>query len=427
MKPMFLKGFESHVTVPESGTEHQARRGRCSLVRQIVFPAQRWHMSFRKSLNYRTFSLVSLSGLVLFAAGCDSTKAAPPPAPVPVEVATVVQQDTPIYSEWVATLDGYINAQIQPHVTGYIIRQNYKEGAVVRQGDVLFEIDPRPFKAALNQAKAQLAQSEAQLGKARLDVERDTPLAQARAIAQSQLDTEVQAKLGAQAQVDAAKANVEQAQLNLEWTKVTSLVTGIAGIAQVQIGNLVGPNSILTSVSQVDPIKAYFTVSEKEFTDFHRRFPTETTVEEQRKRIPLQLLLSDGAVYEQTGRISFADREVNPATGTIRIAGLFPNPTNLLRPGGYGRIRASVRSRDGALLVPQRAVTELQGSYQVAVVGDDNKVSIRPVTVGERVGRLWIVNEGVKPGERVIIEGLQKVRDGAAVKAVPAAPAKAGS
>jgi RND family efflux transporter MFP subunit len=384
-------------------------------------------MSFQKSLNCRTFSLVSLTSLVLFAAGCDSTKAAPSPPPVPVEVATVVQQDTPIYSEWVATLDGYINAQIQPHVTGYIVRQNYKEGAVVRQGDVLFEIDPRPFKAALDQAKAQLAQSEAQLGKARLDVERDTPLAQARAIAQSQLDTEVQAKLGAQAQVDAAKANVEQAQLNLDWTKVTSLVTGIAGIAQVQIGNLVGPNSILTSVSQVDPIKAYFTVSEKEFTDFHRRFPTETTVEEQRKRIPLQLLLSDGAVYEQTGRISFADREVNPATGTIRIAGLFPNPTNLLRPGGYGRIRASVRSRDGALLVPQRAVTELQGSYQVAVVGDDNKVSIRPVTVGERVGRLWIVNEGVKPGERVIIEGLQKVRDGAAVQAVPAAPAKAGS
>lgn len=384
-------------------------------------------MSFQKSLHCRTFSLVSLTGLVLFAAGCDSTRAAPPPPPVAVEVATVVQQDTPIYSEWVATLDGYINAQIQPHVTGYIIRQNYKEGAVVRQGDVLFEIDPRPFKAALDQAKAQLAQSEAQLGKARLDVERDTPLAQARAIAQSQLDTEVQAKLGAQAQVDAAKANVEQAQLNLEWTKVTSLVTGIAGIAQVQIGNLVGPNSILTSVSQVDPIKAYFTVSEKEFTDFHRRFPTETTVEEQRKRIPLQLLLSDGAVYEQTGRISFADREVNPATGTIRIAGLFPNPTNLLRPGGYGRIRASVRSRDGALLVPQRAVTELQGSYQVAVVGDDNKVSIRPVMVGERVGRLWIVNEGVKPGERVIIEGLQKVRDGAAVQSVPAAPAKAGS
>src|SRR6476620_10166434 len=311
--------------------------------------------------------VLSMFLLLLIVEGCSDSKAAPVPPPTTVQIATVVQQDTPIYSEWVATLDGYVNAQIQPHVSGYIIKQNYKEGSVVRKGDVLFEIDPRLFKAALDQAKAQLAQAEAQLGKAKLDVERDTPLAQARAIAQSQLDTEIQAKLGAQAQVLAAKANVEQAALNLEWTKVTSLVSGIAGIAQVQIGNLVSPGSILTSVSQVDPIKAYFTVSEKEFTDFHRRFPTETTVEEQRKRIPLQLLLSDGAVYEQTGRISFADREVNPATGTIRIAGLFPNPTNLLRPGGYGRIRASVRSRDGALLVPQRAVTELQGSYQVAV------------------------------------------------------------
>jgi membrane fusion protein (multidrug efflux system) len=383
-------------------------------------------MSLAVSLNSKIFNLVGLGSLILFAAGCGNTNAAPPVPPATVEVATVIQQDTPIYSEWIATLDGYVNAQIQPHVTGYIIKQNYREGSVVRKGDVLFEIDPRPFKAALDQAKAQLAQSEAQLGKAKLDVERDTPLAQARAIAQSQLDTEIQAKLGAEAQVNAAKANVEQAELNLEWTRVTSLVTGIAGIAQVQIGNLVGPNSILTSVSQVDPIKAYFTVSEQEFTDFHRRFPTEATVEEQRKRIPLQLLLSDGTVYEQPGRISFADREVNPATGAIRIAGLFPNPSNLLRPGGYGRIRASVRSREHALLVPQRAVIELQGSYQVAVVGDDNKVNIRPVTVGERVGKLWIVNEGVKSGERVVVEGLLKVRDGAPVKPVPAS-AKTGS
>lgn len=383
-------------------------------------------MSFGRSLNCRIFYLVGITTLILLAAGCGSTKAAPSPPPAMVEVATVVQQDTPIYSEWVATLDGYVNAQIQPHVTGYIIKQDYREGAVVRKGDVLFEIDPRLFKAAVNQAKAQLAISEAQLGKAKLDVERDTPLAQARAIAQSQLDNDIQAKLGAQAQVDAAKANIEQAELNLEWTRVTSLVTGIAGAAQVQTGNLVGPNSILTSVSQVDPIKAYFTVSEQEFTDFHRRFPTEATVEEQRKRIPLQLLLSDGTVYEQPGRISFADREVNPATGTIRIAGLFPNPSNLLRPGGYGRIRASVRSREHALLIPQRAVIELQGSFQVAVVGDDNKVSIRPVTVGERVGKLWIVSEGLKPGERVVIEGLLKVRDGAAVKPVAAGSAKAG-
>jgi RND family efflux transporter MFP subunit len=384
-------------------------------------------MSFATWLKSKIFTFAGVSSLMLLAAGCGNTKAAPPAPPATVEVAAVVQQDTPIYSEWVAVLDGFVNAQIQPHVTGYIIKQNYREGSVVRKGDVLFEIDPRPFRAALDQAKAQLAQAEAQLGKAKLDVERDTPLAQARAIAQSQLDTEVQAKLGSQAQVAAAKANVEQAELNLEWTRVTSLVTGIAGIAQVQIGNLVGPNSILTSVSQVDPIKAYFTVSEQEFTDFHRRFPTEATVEEQRRRIPLRLVLADGTVYEQPGRISFADREVNPATGAIRIAGLFPNPNNLLRPGGYGRVRASVRSREHALLVPQRAVIELQGSYQVAVVGQDNKVSIRPVMVGERVGKMWIVTEGVKPGERVVVEGLLKLRDGATVKPVPADNTKAGT
>jgi len=358
--------------------------------------------------------------------GCTTRASAPPPAPPTVEVVSVVQQDVPIYSEWVAVLDGYVNAQIQPHVTGYLIKQNYREGSVVARGEVLFEIDPRPFQAALDQAKAQLAQAEAQLGKAKLDVERDTPLAQARAIAQSQLDTEIQAKLGAEALVLAAKANIQQAELDVEWTKVTSLVNGIAGIAQVQIGNLVGPSAILTSVSQVDPIKAYFTVSEQEFTEFHRRFPTERSVEEQRKRIPLQLLLGDGSAYERPGTIFFADREVNPATGAIRIAGVFPNPNNLLRPGGYGRVRAAPNTRLGALLVPQRAVIELQGSQQVAVVGRDNKVSIRPVTVAERIGKMWIISQGLKPGEQVVVEGLQKVRDGTTVKVVPAESAKAG-
>lgn len=383
-------------------------------------------MVFNPWMSNKVFSLVALGSLLLLLPGCSSTKATPPPPPLPVQVATVVQQNTPIYSEWVAILDGFVNAQIQPRVSGYIISQNYKEGSVVSKGQVLFEIDPRPFKAALDQARGQLAQAEAQLGKAKLDVERDTPLAKAQAIAQSQLDTEIQAKLGAQAQVQAAKANVEQAELNMEWTKVTSLIGGIAGIAQVQIGNLVAPNSVLTAVSQVEPIKAYFTVSEQEFTDFHRRFPTEATVEEERKRIPLQLILADGTVYTYTGRISFADRQVNPATGAIRIAGVFPNPNNLLRPGGYGRVRASVRMHDSALLVPQRAVIELQGSYQVAVVGEDNKVNIRPVTTGERVGKFWIINEGVKPGERVVVEGLTKVRDGVTVKPVPAASDQAG-
>jgi RND family efflux transporter MFP subunit len=383
-------------------------------------------MSFMATVSRRTINALPLGCVLLFLDGCDGSKAASVPAPPVVQVATVVQQDTPIYSEWVATLDGYVNAQIQPRVAGYIIRQNYKEGSVVRKGEILFEIDPRPFKAALDQAKAQLAQAEAQLGKASLDVQRDTPLAQARAIAQSQLDTEIQAKLGAQATVLAAKANVEQAELNVEFTRVTSLVTGIAGIALVQIGGLVGPSSVLTSVSQVDPIKAYFTVSEQDFTDFHRRFPTQESVEEQRRRIPLQLLLADGTIYERTGTIYFADREINPATGAIRIAGVFPNPNNLLRPGGYGRVRASAKTQAGALLVPQRAVIELQGSYQVAVVGSDNRVSIRPVTVGERVGRLWIVTEGLKAGESVVVDGLMKVRDGATVKPVSAESAKAG-
>jgi RND family efflux transporter MFP subunit len=359
------------------------------------------------------------SGFLLIVGACGGGKAASSgPPPPTVEVATVIQRDTPIYSDWVATLDGYVNAEIQPRVSGYIIRQNYREGTVVREGDVLFEIDPRPLQAILDQAKAQLAQAEAQLGKASLDVERDTPLAQARAIAQSQLDTEIQAKLGAQASVLAAKANVEQAELNLEFTKVTSLVGGIAGIARVQIGNLVGPSSVLTSISQVDPIKAYFTVSEQVFMDFHRRFPTERSVEDQRKRMPLQLILGDDTIYEQPGMISFADREVNPATGAIRVAGVFPNPKNLLRPGGYGRVRFAARTTAGAMLIPQRAVTELQGSHQVAVVSSDNKVSIRPVTVGDRVGKLWIVTDGLKAGERVIVEGLMKVRDGAVVNVV---------
>ena len=366
----------------------------------------------------RLIRRVLLSGSLVIAAGCSGSKAAAPPPPPDVEVATVVERDTPIYSEWVASLDGSVNADIQPRVSGYIIKQNYREGAPVRKGEVLFEIDPRPFKAALDYATAQLAQAEAQLGKATLDVERDTPLAEARAIAKSQLDTEIQAKRGAEASVMAAKAHVEQAELDLEFTRVTSLVSGIAGIARVQIGNLVGPASILTSVSQVDPIKAYFTVSEQVFQEFHRRFPTEQSVEEQRKRMPLQLILGDGQVYEHTGRISFADREVNAATGTIRIAGFFPNPSNLLRPGGYGRVRLSVRTVPGARLVPQRAVTELQGSHQVAVVDNGNKVSIRPVTVGDRVGNLWIVTDGLKAGERVIVEGLLKVRDGSVVNVV---------
>ena len=365
-----------------------------------------------------TAELLLLGSFLAGVEGC-AKKVAPAPPPPDVVVTTVEQRDTPIYSEWVATLDGSVNAQIQPHVTGYVIRQNYSEGSLVKEGSVLFEIDPRPFQAALDQAKALLAQEEARLAKATLDVNRDTPLAAEHAISQSELDTVVSAKQVAEAQVLGGRANVEAAALDLGYTKVTSLVTGVAGIARVQVGNLVGPTAILTTVSQVDPIKAYITVSEQEYTDFHRRFPTDASVAAQRKRMPLQLTLADGTVYEHTGTISFADREVNPATGAIRIAGIFQNPNNLLRPGEYGRVRLSAKTQPGALLVPQRAVTELQGGYQVAVVGDDNKVSIRPVTVGDRVGRLWIVTDGLKAGERVVVEGQMKIHEGSLVKPVP--------
>lgn len=377
-------------------------------------------------MMHSTMRNILICGSLLFAFASCGNKAKPA-APTPVvEVATVVQQDTPIYSEWVATLDGSLNEQIQPRVSGYIIKQNYVEGSIVSKGQVLFEIDPRPFVAALNHAQAQLAQMEAQLAKANLDVERDTPMAEAHAIARSQLDTEIQAKSAAEAQVKAAKADLEQAKLDLEFTKVSTLISGVAGIAQVQIGNLVGPTSVLTSVSQVDPIKAYITVDEQTYTDFHRRFPTEQLVAEQRKRMKLQLIMSDGGLYEHTGTITFADRQVNPATGAIRIASLFPNPNNLLRPGEFGRIRFSAKTQTGALLIPQRAVIELQGSHQVAVVGSDNKVSIRPVTVGERVGNLWIVTEGLKPGERVVVEGLMKVKNGSSVQVAPPETAENG-
>src|SRR5882672_8695002 len=318
--------------------------------------------------------------------------AAAAPAPE-VRVAPVIQQDVPVFSEWVATMDGYVNAQIRPQVSGYIIKQEYKEGSLVRKGQVLFEIDPRPFKAALDRAKGDLAQAQAQLGKSTLDVERDTPLAEARAIAKSQLDNEIQAKRGAQAAIESNKAAVEQAELNLEWTKVTSLVDGIAGIAQVQIGNLVGPNSVLTSVSQVDPIKAYFPISEHEYVLAQRSSAASGKHAIGFFGNSLELILTDGSIHPQKGKILLADRQVDPGTGTIRIVAAFPNPGNILRPGQYGRVRVETNMKNGALLVPQSAVAQSQGSYQVAIVGNDNKVSMRTVKPGETVGTMWVRSE----------------------------------
>jgi RND family efflux transporter MFP subunit len=371
-----------------------------------------------RSAGFRAARLVLflLPVTVVFVAGCGSPKAASPLPSPEVEVASVVQKDVPIYSEWVATLDGYVNAQIQPQVTGYVIRQTYKEGSFVRKGQILFQIDPRPFQAFLDQANAQLAQAQAQLGKTQMDVDRDTPLAKARAIAQSQLDNDVQANRAAQAAVKAAEAQVEQAKLNLEFTDVKSLLDGISGIAQVQIGNLVNPTTVLTSVSQINPIKAYFSISEQEYIHFADRINAETQKETPTNGPPFELILADGSLYPHKGTGLLTNRHVDVTTGSIQIICSFPNPQNFLRPGQFGRLRAAPEIRHAALLVPQKAVSELQGSYQLAIVGLDNKVSIRAVTVGNRTGPLWIVESGVKAGELVVVEGLQKLQNGATVK-----------
>jgi RND family efflux transporter MFP subunit len=369
-------------------------------------------------VSSRTALLFMLAMVVILALalqGCGGVKASAPPAKPPeVEVADVVQKDVPLVSEWTATLDGFVNAQIQPRVAGYLIKQNYKEGSFVHKGQVLFEIDPRPFVAALDQAKGQLAQAEAGLGKAQQDVKRDQPLAEQRAIAQSQFDNDIQAELGAKAGVATAKASMEQAQLNVGFTQVTSLIDGIAGIAQTQIGNLVSNTTVLTSISQVNPIKAYFSISEQQYM-LTQSVGKNGAAKDAWKGVKLKLALSDGSEYPYQGSFLLADRQVDANTGTIRVVGSFPNPNNLLRPGQFGRVIAEMGTQKAALMVPQRAVTELQGNFQLAVVGTDNKVSIRPVKVGPTIGKMLIIQDGVKPQERVVVEGLQKVKEGTLV------------
>ena len=365
--------------------------------------------------------------VVVQCAGCAQKK--PPAGTAPqVQVARVVQRDVSIHSEWVATLDGYVNAQIQPQVSGYLIKQNYPEGSLVHKDDVLFEIDPRPFQAVLDQAKAQLAQTEAQLGNASLNVKRDIPEAEANAIARSQLEGDQQAELAAKAAVAASRAAVEQAELNLNFTKVRSLIGGIAGIAQVQVGNLVTPATVLTAVSQVDPIKTYFPISGEDYLRIADKIHPETVnLLSSAAPIPLQLILANGSTYARSGGILFADRQVDQQTGTIRIAGAFANPGNILRPGQYAKVRAVTQVLKGALLIPQRAVSQLQGSAQVAVVGTDNKVTIRSVQTGERVDTMWVIISGLTAGDRVVAEGVQKVKEGSTVTPTPFTTASGGN
>jgi membrane fusion protein (multidrug efflux system) len=350
--------------------------------------------------------------------------------PMPITVVKANQVDLPLHAEWVATLDGYVNAQIQPQVSGYLIRQNYQEGSYVHKDDVLFEIDPRPLQAVLDQANGQLAQARAQLYLADVNVKRDTPLVKERAIAQSQLDTEMAAQMQAKAAIQAAEAAVEQAQLNLGFTRVRSLVDGIAGIATTQMGNLVSSTTVLTTVSQLDPIKVYFPISEQEYLQFTSKLLKESSASGLLRASDsdvLDLILSDGSTYPRKGRVIFTDRQVDPQTGTIRVVGAFPNPGNVLRPGQFGRVRALVGVRKGAVLVPQRCVTELQGTYEVAVATAQNSISIRKVKVGDRVGSLWVINEGLAPGEEVVSDGTSKVRDGMPVTPTLETPGPEGS
>jgi membrane fusion protein (multidrug efflux system) len=360
---------------------------------------------------------------------------------MPVTVVEVRASDVSLTGEWVGTLDGYVNAQIQPQANGYLIKQNYKEGAEVSQGQVLFEIDPRPFQAALDQAKGQLEQAkgqvlqaQAQLGLAQINVNRDTPLAQARAIAQSQLDNDTQQKAqseasvrSAQASVAAAEAAVANAELNLGFTHVRSLITGVAGQATTQVGNLVSTQSVLTSVSQLNPIKAYFSISDSEYLELTRRAGRGGgDLLKNASAIPLTLTLSNGEEFPQKGRIAFVDRQMNAQTGAIRIAAAFPNPGNVLRPGQFGRVKAETELRHGALLIPQVAVQEFQGLQQVYVAGSDGKAHLETVTLGPQIGTNWLVEGGISPGALVIVDNLQKLREGAPVDA-HRAPAVAAS
>jgi membrane fusion protein (multidrug efflux system) len=395
-----------------------------------------------RSYRLRLGTSLLILGLSLATGGCGGNSKVTAQASMPppmVQVAVVERRDVSLTSEWIASMDGYINAEIQPHVSGYLIGQNYREGSSVRKGEMLFEIDPRPFQAALDQVKGQLAQSQAQvvqaqaqLAKVNQDVARDTPLAQARAIAQSQLDNDLQAKAGAeaavvaaQAAVTAAQASVEQAQLNLSFTKIVSLVDGVAGIAKAQIGDLVTTSSVLTSVSQVDPIKVYFPMSEQDYLRAQKIGTKAASVQSTPlKGVALTLVLADGSTYPHPGGVLWTDRQIDPSTGTIRVAAGFPNPGNILRPGQYGRVRAVTEERHDALLVPQAAVTELQGVNQVAVVGADNKVKTQNVQIGSQVGGDWIVNQGLTVGDRVVVGGMQYARDGATVNPVLVTAAK---
>jgi membrane fusion protein (multidrug efflux system) len=372
------------------------------------------------------FVVVTIAGgLIACRADSAATAAAAAAAPPAVSFVTAAPEQVEVTAEWIATLDGFVNAQIRPQVSGYLIKSSYREGAFVRKGEVLFEIDRRPFEAALAQAKARLAEAQAQLAKSERDLARDKPLAEQHAIAQSQLENDMSARDSAQAAVASAQAAVDASQLNLGFTRVTSLIDGVAAIASAQIGDLVGPTTLLTTVSQVNPIKAYFPISEQEYLAIAPQVATPAaTAKLWQSSGGLSLLLADGNTYGHKGAVLAIDRDVDPKMGTIRVSATFPNPGNVLRPGQYGRVQAQTAVRKQVLLVPQRAVAELQNGFQLRIVTPDNKINVRTVTLGRRVGNRWIVEKGLATGDRVAIDA-PSLRDGTVVSPHAAASSEA--
>jgi membrane fusion protein (multidrug efflux system) len=349
-------------------------------------------------------------------------KTPPPPAPPDVLVTEVKQRDVPIYNEYVGQLDASVNATIQARVQGYLVSQNYKEGQLVKKDDVLFEIDRRPFEAALAQAKAAFLQADASAKQAEMNAQRATDLFQRKVSSEQERDNAIQSAAAARAQAEAQRAAVEQAQLNLDYTTIHAPVDGIAGLVRVQVGDLINAGTTLTTVTKVDPVKAYFTVSEQRFSEYSRRYADPQQRLAHEKELRFELILADGSTYPHTGEWFAADNQVDVRTGSLRVAALFPNPGNILRPGQFARIRVLSEVKPGAVLVPQRAVTELQGTNQVAVVGPDNKVHIQPVKMGRRIDHEWIVEEGLKAGDKIVVEGIQKAREGGSVNPKPWTP-----
>ena len=444
-------------------------------LRKILAASQ--NVFSKHKLSVSAIAVVAVAILVaLIIVGRSNKPAQAALRPPDVEVVRVEQKDVPVYSEWIGTTEGMVNADIKAQVTGYLLRQDYQEGSFVKKGQLLFEIDPRPLQAIVNQAKGDLAKSEGQVQQAisqldqaqaqlaqansqllqaaanqrktQLDVNKYGPLLEQKAVTQQDFDNADQANeatraqveavksqikaatagvgtakaaiVAAKAQVESSQAAVRTAELNLSFTRIVSPIDGIAGIAQAQVGNLISTTSApLTTVSTVDPIKVFFTLSEQQYLNFNKRNLIEARRGASVVQIQLELILADGTEYPQSGSFFFADRQVDQKTGAIRLAGIFPNPGNVLRPGQYGRVRAVTATKPAALLVPQRAVSELQGSYQVAVVGSDNKIEMRTVKVGERTGSMWVIDAGLKDGETVVVEGIQRIKAGAVVNPKP--------